>query len=263
MDAMPSAPLAGRVVLVTGVSRRRGIGHAVARRLGGMGAGLFVTHHRAHDEAQPWGADDLSAVLGSLREAAPRVADLAADLADPGAPEAVVEAAVAAYGHVDALVCVHARSGSDGPLSALDPAWLDAHWQVDARSTLLLTRHFAAQHDGRPGGRVVWFGSGQHLGPMPSEVAYTAAKGALIGALPTVAAELAERGILLNAVNPGPVDTGHLPPKEDFPGFDVAFPLGRYGAPDDAARLVAWLVSDEGAWMAGQHLSTEGGFRRG
>ncbi|MDX6739880.1 SDR family oxidoreductase [Actinocorallia sp. A-T 12471] len=260
---MSSAPLAGRVVLVTGVSRRRGIGHAVARRLGAMGASLFVTHHRAHDVAQPWGADDLAEVVAALREAAPRVVDVAADLADPDAPAEVVAAAVAAYGHVDALVCVHARSGSDASLSALDPAWLDAHWQVNARATLLLTRSFAAQHDGRPGGRVVWFGSGQHLGPMRSEVAYAASKGALIGALPTVADELVGQGILLNAVNPGPVDTGHLPPEQDFPGFEHAFPLGRYGTPDDAARLVAWLVSDEGAWMTGQYLSSEGGFRRG
>ncbi|MCD0451845.1 SDR family oxidoreductase [Actinocorallia sp. API 0066] len=254
--------LAGRVAVVTGVSRRRGIGHAVARRLGAMGAALCVAHHRPHDVAQPWGADDLDAVLASVREAAPRVHDVAADLAEPDAAERVIAEAVAVYGHVDILVCVHARSGTDGSLLTMDAAALDAHWQVNARSTLLLTRYFAAQHDGRPGGRVVWFSSGQHLGPMPGEVAYTASKGALTGALPTVAAELAERGVLLNAVNPGPVDTGYLPDPADFPGFARAFPLGRYGVPDDAARLVGWLVSDDGGWVTGQVLSTEGGFRR-
>lgn len=68
---MSALDLAGRVVVVTGVSRRDGIAFAMTRRLLIMGADVFLTHHRAHDEGQPWGADDLDAVLGTLREYAP------------------------------------------------------------------------------------------------------------------------------------------------------------------------------------------------
>jgi len=192
-----------------------------------------------------------------------------ADLADPAAPAEVVTAARERLGHVDILVCNHARSGGDGPLATLTTADLDGHWHVDARSTLLLTRAFAAQHDGRPGGRVVWMTSGQALGPMRGEVAYAAAKAALSGVLPTVADELVERGILLNAVNPGPVNTGYLDAatsdrdEATVAAVRRAFPLGRPGEPDDPARLVAWLVSDEGRWVVGQVINTEGGFRRG
>jgi 3-oxoacyl-[acyl-carrier protein] reductase len=145
---------------------------------------------------------------------------------------------------------------------------LDGHWQVNARSTLLLTKHFAEQHDGRAGGRVVWMSSGQQLGAMRGEVAYGASKAALAGILPTVADELVERGILLNAVNPGPVNTGYLDAEtadraqETLEKVLASFPLGRFGEPDDPARLVAWLVTDEARWIVGQVINSEGGFRR-
>jgi 3-oxoacyl-[acyl-carrier protein] reductase len=264
-------PLAGRTAIVTGVSRRQGIGYAVARRLAGLGAGLVVQHHRPHDLDQPWGGDDLDSVTAGLRAELvgdARLVDVGADLADPAAAEAVVTHAVAELGHVDVLVCNHARSGGDGGLAEVDAAMLDGHWQVNARATLLLTRAFAAQHDGRPGGRVVWMTSGQQLGPMRGEVAYVASKAALAGLVPTVADELVEQGILLNAVNPGPVNTGYLDldtadrSEETVAKVLASFPLGRFGEPDDPARLVAWLATDESRWVVGQVLNTEGGFRR-
>nr|MBA3991795.1 SDR family oxidoreductase [Propionibacteriales bacterium] len=118
----------------------------------------------------------------------------------------------------------------------------------------------AAQHDGRPGGRAIWMTSGQQLGPMSDNLAYAVSKAALAGATSSVAVDLAASGILLNTVNPGPVNTGYLDnaPEELL----QAFPAGRPGEPDDPARLIAWLVSDDGAWVVGQVLNTEGGFQR-
>ena len=71
VEKLGAAPLRGRVAVVTGVSRRQGIGYAIALRLAAAGADLFITHHRAHDESQPWGADDIEAVLGGIRDAEP------------------------------------------------------------------------------------------------------------------------------------------------------------------------------------------------
>lgn len=269
----PAAPLAGRVALITGVSRRQGIAYAVATRLLSMGADVFVSHHRAHDAQQPWGADDVEQVLASLRDAFPRrrVLDLGLDLAAPQAPQRLVDAAREAYGHLDALVCVHARSGGDGSIFEMTADRLDGHWAVNARSTLLLTRAFAERYETpTPGatGRVVWFTSGQGEGPMRGEVAYASSKAALSGIAPTVADELLDRHVLLNVVNPGPVDTGYLTPEggllteEELAPLRARMPLGRFGSPDDPARLVAWLVSDEGRWVVGQVIATEGGFRR-
>jgi 3-oxoacyl-[acyl-carrier protein] reductase len=260
-------PLRGRVALITGVSRRAGIGYAVARRLAALGAGLFLHHYAPHDREQPWGGDPggTEAVIVGVRSALAGVgatvrhAEL--DLALPEAPAQLIDAAAEAFGHLDILVCNHARSGGDGPLGALDAGMLDAHWAVNARSAILLAQAFAARHDGRPGGRIVFMTSGQDLGPMPGEVAYAASKGALASITRTLADELADRGITVNAVNPGPVDTGYAPP-EVLEGVRRRFPQRRWGGPDDPARLIAWLVTDEAAWITGQVINTEGGFRR-
>jgi NAD(P)-dependent dehydrogenase (short-subunit alcohol dehydrogenase family) len=190
-------PLAGRVALVTGVSRRVGIGFAVASRLGAMGAALLVHSWATHDAEQPWGSDPggMDAVLAALRRAAPtRVEPVAADLADPGAPERVLEAASAAFGHVDVLVCNHARTSTQR-LGELTAAELDLSYAVNARASLLLVQAFAAQHDGRVGGRVILMTSGQHLGPMPAEIPYAASKGALQQIAVTLADALAERAL--------------------------------------------------------------------
>jgi 3-oxoacyl-[acyl-carrier protein] reductase len=260
------------VALVTGVSRRVGIGMAVARRLAGLGADLFVTSWTPHDREQPWGADPggMDAVLAELDDAVAssagsgsaggRVEHLAVDFLDPEAPARVMAAAVEAFGHVDVLVCNHARSSAGG-LGELTAAELDASFAVNTRAVLLLVQAFAAQHDGRPGGRAVLFTSGQHLGPMPDELSYATSKGALVGITASLADVLADRGITVNTVNPGPTDTAYV---DQATRQRVAgrFPAGRWGAPDDAARLVAWLCTDDAAWVTGQVINSEGGFRR-
>jgi 3-oxoacyl-[acyl-carrier protein] reductase len=259
--------LRGRVALVTGVSRRTGIGFAIARRLVAAGASVFAHHHVPHDAERAWGADPggIEAVLRELRsalaDADARVEDGGADLADPDAPARLFERAVGAFGHVDILVCNHASSGPDAGLAGLTAEMLDAHWAINTRSSLLLAAAFARAHDGRPGGRIVLMTSGQNLGPMRGEIAYGASKGALAAITLTLADELADRGITVNCVNPGPVDTGWATP-ELFEAVADRLPAGRWGEPDDPARLIAWLVCDDGRWITGQVLNSEGGFRR-
>ncbi len=261
-------PLRGRVAVVTGVSRRAGIGYAIARRLAAQGASLVLHHYAPHDRDQPWGADPggpeavIAGVTAALADPEATVRHQEADLSDPDAPARLIEAAAATSRNLDILVCNHARSGGDGPLGTLTAEMLDAHWAVNTRSSILLAQAFAAQHDSRrPGGRIIFMTSGQDLGPMTPEVAYAASKGALASITRTLADHLAGQSITLNAVNPGPVDTGYAPP-EAHEMVRRHFPQGRWGTPDDPARLVAWLVTDEAAWITGQVINTEGGFRR-
>jgi 3-oxoacyl-[acyl-carrier protein] reductase len=265
-------PLRGRVALVTGVSRRAGIGYAIARRLAGLGASLVIHHYAPHDRDQPWGADPggIEAVIGGVTEAlaGPDAAvwHQEADLSDPDSPSRLVESAAATSRFLDILICNHARSGGDGPLGTLTAEMLDAHWAVNTRASILLAQAFAAQHeDSRPGGRIVFMTSGQDLGPMTGEVAYAASKGALASITRTLADQIAERGITVNTVNPGPVDTGYAAFADQPEAHEIVrrhFPSGRWGTPDDPARLIAWLVTDEAAWITGQVINTEGGFRR-
>jgi len=262
-----SLPLRGRVALVTGASRRAGIGYAIARRLAALGANLFLHHYAPHDRDQPWGAEPggpqavVDGVTAALAEQGAAVRHTELDLAAPCAPGRLIDAVTEAFGHLDILVCNHARSGGDGPLGTLDAAMLDAHWEVNTRSTILLAQAFAAQHDGRPGGRIIFMTSGQDLGPMRDEVAYATTKGALASITRTLADHLADRAITVNAVNPGPVDTGYAPP-EAHEAVRRHFPQQRWGAPDDPARLIAWLATDDACWITGQTINTEGGFRR-
>jgi 3-oxoacyl-[acyl-carrier protein] reductase len=245
-----SVSLSGRAAVVTGASRRNGIGFAVARRLSDVKARVLVhswSRADAHD------GDELAATLAELGPAS----HVEADFADPDAPAQVFAAARDTLGHIDILVVNHTRSTTMS-LSELTAEELDAHLHVNVRASLLLVKEFAGQHDGRAGGRVALFTSGQHLGPMRSEIPYAASKGALHQITATLADELVERGITVNAVNPGPTDTGWAEGIDPSP----AMPLERWGQPDDAARLVLWLCSDDGAWVTGQVIDSEGGFRR-
>ncbi|OMG09260.1 3-ketoacyl-ACP reductase, partial [Actinomyces naeslundii] len=182
----------------------------------------------------------------------------------------VVEQAAAAAGHLDALVCNQAMSSPDGPLSEMTEAVLDAHWTVDARASILLAQAFAAQEvfaapappgPGRRRGAIVFLTSGQGLGPLPGEIAYAAAKAAIAGVTLTISEELIDAGITVNTVNPGPVDTGYVT-EEIRQATAAMFPQGRWGEPDDAARLITWLLTDEARWITGQVISSEGGFAR-
>jgi 3-oxoacyl-[acyl-carrier protein] reductase len=216
--------------LVTGVDRSRGIGYAIVRRLTADGARV-VTHGL--------GNGDLAV-------------DVVADFTDPGAPARVVAAAAP----IDVLVVNHALDESSA-LEEMSPEQIDAHLHVNVRASLLLVKEFAAQFEGETGS-VVLVTSGAHLGAMPNKAAYAISKGVLAIAASSLADELADRGIRVNAIDPGPTNTGYLD------GVDPVgrMPFGRWGEPDDAARLVAWLCSDDGRWVTGQVLNSRGGFRR-
>ncbi|MET2011159.1 SDR family oxidoreductase [Microbacterium chocolatum] len=284
----PATPLLGRTALVTGVSRRRGIGFAVASAFARRGAHVAIHHHRTHDEGQPWGADDLEAVRDGIRSQlvpGAELVDIGADLSDAAAIPRVIDAAASITGSVEILVCNHARSGGDGSILDMTPETLDAFWDVNTRATLLLTSAFAARRHTpgerrRPGDRIVgdgpfaaptghvfWMTSGQIHGPMRGEVAYATSKAALAGVTKTVAAELLELGIVLNTIDPGPVNTGYLDAEttdRDLDGLDARVagtPFGRFGRPEDPAALISWLASPEGSWVVGQVLSSDGGFQ--
>jgi len=143
----------------------------------------------------------------------------------------------------------------------LDAATLDAHYAVNVRAPALLSCALARSHPRGTPGRIVNLTSGQSLGPMRGELAYTATKGALETFTVQFAAEVAELGITVNAVGPGPNDTGWM---DDALRAELLprFPLGRIGRPEDAAALVAFLCSDDGGWITGQVIHSEGGFVR-
>jgi 3-oxoacyl-[acyl-carrier protein] reductase len=168
---------------------------------------------------------------------------------------------VDAYGHLDIVDANHAYSRPDR-LETMDAAELDRHLSINVRGSPMLAKVFAAQHDGRPGGRVVLMTLGQHLGFYdPDMVSYMVSKGAVHQATRLLSASLAGKGITVNTVNPGPTDTGWASEAQRERVL-VRMAMGRWGEPDDVARLIAWLCTDDARWITGQVLDSEGGFRQ-
>jgi 3-oxoacyl-[acyl-carrier protein] reductase len=199
---IPEEGLWGRVAVVTGAGRRAGIGAAICRALARRGADVLFTH---------WGTSENEprTLLEELRGAGVRAETMELDLSLPESPERLLDAVTELLGPPSILVNNAAHSTRDG-YKALDAATLDAHYAVNLRATALLSVVFAQRFDGETGGRIVNLTSGQSLGPMPGELAYAATKGAIEAFTRTLAAEVGHKGMTVNAVNPGPTDTGWM-----------------------------------------------------
>lgn len=254
--------LAGRVAVVTGASRRRGIGAAICRELASSGADVLFTHWQSYDRNRPQGLDPEgpAALERELREMGVRAEGFEADLSLSDSPARVLDAARERLGAPSILVNNAAHSTHDG-YENLDAATLDSHYAVNVRAMALLSVEFARRYQGETNGRIINLSSGQGMGPMAGELAYAASKGAVEAFTLSLSAEIGRKGITVNAVNPGPTDTGWM--DEDLKRELAAkFPSGRVGYPEDAARAVAFLASDAAEWITGQIIHSEGGFLR-
>jgi 3-oxoacyl-[acyl-carrier protein] reductase len=251
-----------RSALITGVGRPNGIGAAICRMLAGKGVVVCYTWWEPYDRDAPWTAEVGfgTRFASELDEAGGIAHGLEIDLADPTAALQLMRWANERAGEIDILVN-NAAVSEMGSIDELDAAMLDRHYAVNIRGMALLTQAFVRQFTQPRGGRIVNLTSGQSLGPMPGELAYAATKGAVEAFTTSAAPDLARKGITVNAVNPGPTDTGWM--SADLRQvLERQFPMGRVGAPEDAARLVAFLASEDAEWITGQVIHSEGGFWR-
>lgn len=261
-DRSASCQLSGRVALVTGVSRHIGIGAAIARAFAKAGASLFITYFRPYDDLMPWGSqpEEATAILSELQQYGP-AGGLELDLSDSDAPARLFDQAEALLGPVDILVN-NATHDQPAGIYDLEPSLLDRHYAVNVRAPLLLIREFARRFPpGRglaPSGRIINLTSGQTRSPMPGNLPYAATKSAIEGVTMSLSAGLANKGITINAIDPGPTDTGWMSDEERAHLLNQA-PFGRIGTPEDAARLAVFLASDAGRWITGQILRSRGG----
>ncbi|MDL9981620.1 SDR family oxidoreductase [Microbacterium sp. ASV49] len=250
--------MTGKTALITGAGRANSIAHATALALADDGWDIAFTTWTAYEARVPLGSDpergatELDAELrrrgaGSLR--------IEADLADPATPDRVLAEAEAELGPVSALVLSHAES-VDSSIADTTVESFDRHFAVNVRAAWLLIRAFAAQAPA-DGGRIVALTSDHVVHNLP----YGASKGALDRIVEAASGELAERGITANLINPGPIDTGWMDAStREF--LTARQPTGRLGTPEDTARLIRFLASEDAAWVTGQLIHSEGGFRR-
>jgi len=246
--------LAGKVALITGATRRAGIGAAIARELAHGGCTVFIGFFFDYDRHQTWGVDsgEPQALLEELRALGVEADAAEVDLAHPQGATELFDHAVRRFGHVDILINNAAHSESGGILD-VTAAQLDAHYAVNTRATTLLAAEFARRKESNRGGRIINITSGQGHGPMPGEIAYVVTKAALDAMTITLSAELAAQQITVNAVDPGPTDTGWL--SDDL---RKASPLSRVGQPEDTAKVVRFLAGDDAAHITGQIIRVRG-----
>ncbi|PZD97131.1 oxidoreductase [Paenibacillus sambharensis] len=253
--------LKNKIAVVTGVSRSTGIGTAICRSLASFGADIFFTHWSAFDAKEGNGLDPgwPEALKRELETIGVRAFHMEADLAKVESPSLIMDQAEQKLG-TPAILINNATFESPANYKMLDALTLDNHYAVNVRGTILLTAEFARRFETNMPqgtvGRVIFMLSG---GPDPNNLAYITTKSALTGIVEPLSVGLAHLNITVNGFNPGPTDSGWMNEdmKQHFLGM---FPMGRIGTPQDAARGVALLVSDESQWITGQVIKSEGGF---
>ncbi|MEO1018041.1 MAG: 3-oxoacyl-ACP reductase FabG [Pseudomonadota bacterium] len=237
-----------RPILVTGASK--GIGAAIALRLGSLG--FPVAAHFGKDQ------EGAAAVVGEIKAAGGMARSLSFDVADRDATRAVLEQEIAQYGSFWGVV-LNAGITRDHAFAALEADdWddvlqtnLDGFHHVLKPLVMPMIRR-------RDGGRVIVLSSVSGIMGNRGQVNYSAAKAGLIGASKALALELAKRRITVNCVAPGLIETAMT---SDLPREEVLsmIPMRRFGSTEEVAAAVAFLASDDAAYITRQVISVNGG----
>lgn len=251
-----------RKAIVTGVSRLKGIGRAVCIELARSGVDIFFSYWMDYDRLMPWktDVDEPLKIKSEIEEIGVNCSMMELDLSKEGSSEKLFDEAYQFFGVADILVNNAAYSMNNN-IFTIEPQELDMHYKVNLKNTLLLCKEFANRYSGNSG-RIINMISGQELGEMDDELAYAVTKSAVKTLTRTISHQLAERMITVNAVNPGPTDTGWMTTELEKQ-LKNKFPSGRIGLPEDAAKLIAFLSGIDSGWITGQTINSEGGFNRG
>jgi len=253
--------LSGKVALISGASRRIGIGATLALELAKAGCNIFTTWYSPYDNLA-YGKNsstEAQEILQSVRAQGVLAGGMQADLGDPQVPALLFDAAEQALGPVDILIN-NAAYSINANIYTLSAAMMDAHYNVNLRGAVLMCAEYARRHNGRPGGRIINLTSGQSVGPMPEEIPYITTKGAIEALTTSLGEMLIKKGITVNAVDPGVTDTGWMNP-ELYAELVAASPTGRVGTPLDAARIILFLASSQAGWVTGQIIHSRGSAR--
>lgn len=242
--------LTGKTAIVTGASR--GIGRAIALKLGAMGAAVAVNYIN----------DDKAAALtvSEIIEAGGNAVAVQADIRQVDEIRLLFDRAIADFGRLDILVN-NAGIRLFKPIASVSEAEFDDIFAANVKGVFFACQMAAERM--ASGGRIINLSSSVTRVMMANYGPYAATKGAVDQITRVLAKELGPKGITVNAISPGPTDTELFrkgKTREQINGFAQATALGRIGAPADIAAAVALLVSEDAGWISGQNICANGGF---
>ncbi len=248
--------LEGRVALVTGGGR--GIGKAIALGLAQDGADVAVNYRRSEDAARE--------TVAEIEKLGRRARAYAASIDDHAQCEAMVNAAVADFGHVDILVNNAGNASRGQTVADTDPAELDRVMRTHAFGAWSCSKLVLASMRTRPRGDIVMISSAATLHMAANSAPYNMAKAALEALSATLAKEERRNGIHVNVVAPGLVDTemGRRLVKgalgvDDIHSMDQRSAFGHVCTPEEVADAVRYVVSEQASYVTGQRIGVDGG----
>jgi 3-oxoacyl-[acyl-carrier protein] reductase len=240
--------LDGKIALVTG--GWRGIGAAIAKRLGADGANVAITYTK--------GTDAAASVVKEIERTGAKAIAIQADAADANAVKAAVEKTFATFGRLDVLVN-NAGTAIPKPFEEATLEEMDRVLDINVRGVYVATQ--AALKHMKSGGRIIMIGSavGERVAA-PGLVPYAGTKGAVKMFTQALAREIGGRGITVNNVQPGPIDTELNPAAGDWAvPQKAATALDRYGRVEEIADTVAFVAGPEASYITGANITVDGG----
>jgi 3-oxoacyl-[acyl-carrier protein] reductase len=247
--------------IITGAGRNKGIGAEVCRTFAMNGINVFFTTFEEYDTMiGGFSHSDYNKTLAECQLYGVKAFFQCFDLTNIDSIEELFSTAQEKLGDIDILVNCACYHESDS-IENLDSKVLDINFNVNAKAILLLCREFFLRFSGTEG-RIINLSSTQNFEALISEISYAVSKAAIPIIVSTLAPIMAKKSITINAVNPGATEIGG----EHDRNLDVYLKnnlSGRLGLPKDAANIIFFLASEEGKWITGQTINSEGGlFRR-
>ncbi|MCH8827764.1 MAG: SDR family oxidoreductase [Chloroflexi bacterium] len=267
---MSEKELQGKVAIVTGAGRLRGIGRAASVALAKLGADVVVTGtgrspDRYPDDEKAAGWHDVESTAEQVRAEGGRALPLVVDVSDPAEVQSMVDRTLEELGRIDILVnnAAYAMEPALGPLIEVSPEMFQRVQDVKVKGTFLCSQSAArTMIDRGEGGKIINLSSAAGKRGTANTLAYNAACFALIGMTQSMARELGPHGINVNCVCPGTTATS----RTDFYGRDefwnqraAGTALGRNGTDDEVGAFIAYLCTEASSWITGQSININGG----